>query len=842
MSDNSYHSNGFLGIAEEASLESGSSHDKWLRVYWWQIVTVLLVFVLGVGVSLGLAYWIVRVNEDLGELQVSNKFEATMQVFDDVWGELLAGSLLLATYVEHAFYADSDWNSDSFGPSREAFSEMSKVLLSVLPVATFRYAMAFNESQKLDFVARSSVFYRTYFDTPNKTYWLSGIGDNSKRTFNYTSPSGEYLVMHFIEPIRGNENSINLDITGVSGRKEWIDKVRASGTPALNDPFVMFRLNVVASSIFVPVPGRDDFILTLVRFRDVLDYSSQEPLDGTNLLLFDTTNPLAATLLGSTAKEPRTIEVVGTPQNHEMVRSAQTYRSASREIGTRTFELYFIVDKRSTSYTTLTAILVGVLGSLSTLGLCIVLILKFGRQHVVAEAQMLHAKWAERAKVERAASNFIAHEVRNPLSVAITAMKHIREDNSQVASDERENRTSVIPVNGNAEVELVEASLSYIDDLLRNVLDLNKIHRERRIDLNSSVFSIREKVLCQVQKMLDLRTENVQLNVHCNDPLWVETDRLRVQQVVMNLAKNACKFTQTGFINLSAERKSPEVIMISVADSGLGIPLDKRKDLFQPYANINGVQAQGTGIGLSICKLLVEAMNGTIRIDEKYDSYVEGHPGVRFIVELPLRDKSSSVKNRNLQDVVPSGRASAEDNVSQQQPMIQGKQGADDGEGKCSDGNIRSVVNNGTSGGGSGEETRVRRVLVVDDEPLVRMITLRHLERCLPEGWAFEECTNGAEALKLSEAKHFDVFLIDHYMNHELTGEMTIRKLREAGSDAVIIGYSANDVSKQHVQAGANEFWGKPLPSKEKLVGDINRLIGEQLLARAEGGTSVREV
>ena len=807
----------------DLSRPSGAGVDclNMYRLSSWQVVVVVFVLVLGVGVSTGLAILIVRVNDDARHVQISNEFHSIVQVFDDVWGELFAGSELLATYIQHAFYDNPN------GPSRDAFRQLSRVLLDVLPVATFRYAFAFNESDKMQYVRESSEFYRAWFNTPNKTYWISAMKPNNVRQRNYTSEDGRYVVISFVEPLEGNKGSINVDIKGKPGRLEWMESLRRKGQGELTEPFDVFNEGSIATSIFQPVRGRQDFILTLIRFKDVLRFAAPDPPPGSEILLFDSTSAGKSVLLASTGTEPLLDgQTFLPPSQHATVAAAGSrYRNVTRTIGNRYFELYLVASEELFPYSSLTAVLVGCLGSATTFVFCAVLVLKFGRQRMIIEAQMLNAKWQERARVERAASNFIAHEVRNPLSVAITALKHVREDKEREREREGAGYSERLSDKHNTDIELVEASLSYIDDLLRNVLDLNKIHREHTIDLQLSVFSLRSEVLCKVQKMLDVGSAEVQLKVDCAEPLWVETDRLRVKQVVMNLAKNAYKFTQAGFISLSAYRKSENVVVLSVADSGPGIPAEKRQALFQPYASINNIQSQGTGIGLSICKLLVEAMKGTIHLDETYDSKIPGSPGAKFIVELPLRDMKDSLEVHPVGSSVVDGNGFdiAERTASEPKNRTL----SDKSSGK----NTPEVGQSGYENValfGNASTPEKRRLLVVDDEPLVRIITKRHLERSMPEGWVFEECSNGEEAVEACKENRFDVLLIDHYMNHELTGEKTIRKLRQAGCNAVIIGYSANDVSQLHLAAGANEFWGKPLPAKAKLLNDIQRLLVEK--------------
>ncbi|TMJ15163.1 MAG: hypothetical protein E6H02_02420 [Bacillati bacterium ANGP1] len=108
-------------------------------------------------------------------------------------------------------------------------------------------------------------------------------------------------------------------------------------------------------------------------------------------------------------------------------------------------------------------------------------------------------------------------------------------------------------------------------------------------------------------------------------------DRQRFKQVLLNLISNAVKYNRPGgSVTLSYEDAPPERLRIKVSDTGLGIPQDKMNRLFAPFDRLGAEQTEieGTGLGLALCKRLVEAMGGTLGVES-----VEGN-GSTFWVEL----------------------------------------------------------------------------------------------------------------------------------------------------------------------------------------------------------------
>lgn len=142
------------------------------------------------------------------------------------------------------------------------------------------------------------------------------------------------------------------------------------------------------------------------------------------------------------------------------------------------------------------------------------------------------------------------------------------------------------------DVKIIENALKFVNDLLRNMLDMHRA-ASRQIKVDLSPVDLLHDVFEPVQAMLTQRGSQVEIIVDCPKNLWVMSDRLRLKQVIINLGRNSSKFVDVGYIRLSAEILHGEVIL-SVSDSGPGIPPEKRKMLFHKFQESLDMLSQGT--------------------------------------------------------------------------------------------------------------------------------------------------------------------------------------------------------------------------------------------------------
>ena len=129
------------------------------------------------------------------------------------------------------------------------------------------------------------------------------------------------------------------------------------------------------------------------------------------------------------------------------------------------------------------------------------------------------------------------------------------------------------------------------------------------------------------------KVKQTQAEIHFiteQESMEIETDDSRLQQVMINLLINATKFTPQGSIILEVKKGSKEELLFSVTDTGCGIPKEKQATIFQRFEKLNE-NAQGSGLGLSICQLIIEHIGGKIWIDPNYTN------GSRFCFTHPIR-------------------------------------------------------------------------------------------------------------------------------------------------------------------------------------------------------------
>ena len=237
------------------------------------------------------------------------------------------------------------------------------------------------------------------------------------------------------------------------------------------------------------------------------------------------------------------------------------------------------------------------------------------------EAMLIQAK--EKAEeADRLKSAFLAnmsHEIRTPLNAIIgfSSLLHYVEN-----EQEREQYISLINHNNQLLLKLIN-----------DVLDLSKIEAGH-IELHSEWFNPAELIKESITEYERNVPAGVKLFARYPvTPSQIEHDPMRIKQILNNLISNALINTVQGHIEVYYETDT-DGIRISVSDTGCGIPPDKLGMIFERFEKVDSF-AQGAGLGLSICKSIVEKMNGVITVDSTMGV------GSTFTVELPCRTRPS---------------------------------------------------------------------------------------------------------------------------------------------------------------------------------------------------------
>ncbi|HJW18254.1 MAG TPA: response regulator [Flavisolibacter sp.] len=252
------------------------------------------------------------------------------------------------------------------------------------------------------------------------------------------------------------------------------------------------------------------------------------------------------------------------------------------------------------------------------------------RNQVIVERNLEIQKTAEELELStRYKSEFLAnmsHELRTPLNSILLLSRLLSENSENNLSSDQVEYAQVIQTSGNG-------LLSLIDE----ILDLSKIEAGK-MDLEYQPVSINE-VVHDMQALFDPIAKDRRLDlvvqVAENTPSQIETDKMRLEQVLKNLLSNALKFTSKGSVTLSV-RPLPEndlFLAFSVKDTGIGIPQDKQHLVFEAFQQADGSTRRkygGTGLGLSISRELAKLLGGEIKLTS------EVNKGSEFTVYLPI--------------------------------------------------------------------------------------------------------------------------------------------------------------------------------------------------------------
>lgn len=208
-------------------------------------------------------------------------------------------------------------------------------------------------------------------------------------------------------------------------------------------------------------------------------------------------------------------------------------------------------------------------------------------------------------EANRLKSAFLAnmsHEIRTPLN-AIIGFSQILAETEDAA--EREQYAKIITENNDLLLQLIN-----------DILDLSKIESDMlkfvysSIDLNNLMSNIESAM-----KMKAKLNEHVEISFEDRLPeCIIITDGKRLQQVITNLMNNAMKFTEKGSIRFGYSSVGENKLRFYVADTGIGIPEEKREDIFNRFTKLNNFKA-GTGLGLAICRTIVQKLGGEIGVE-----------------------------------------------------------------------------------------------------------------------------------------------------------------------------------------------------------------------------------
>ncbi len=247
-------------------------------------------------------------------------------------------------------------------------------------------------------------------------------------------------------------------------------------------------------------------------------------------------------------------------------------------------------------------------------------------------------------KSDRIKSTFLAsmsHELRTPLNAVIGFSELIHKDS---------NIKDILSFN-----EIINKSGNNLLALIEDLFDISLIETGD-IRIENELFSIPD-MLDEVQYIIKsdqviLEKEEITIEMNTNIDLLLNSDQNRIKQVLLNLLKNALKFTRSGTVEFGCNEFIQDqipMLKFHVTDSGIGIPLDKQELIFEVFRQVDESQTRiygGTGLGLTICKHLINLLGGEIWVESEVDK------GATFYFTIPI-NKNDIEQNHTDKSIQP---------------------------------------------------------------------------------------------------------------------------------------------------------------------------------------------
>lgn len=213
----------------------------------------------------------------------------------------------------------------------------------------------------------------------------------------------------------------------------------------------------------------------------------------------------------------------------------------------------------------------------------------------------------------------MSHEVRTPLNAIVGFSAVLTDEDESFDDESRREFSEIIKVNSFQLLKLINDILDFSDFENDNITFNIRTH-----DAVKLCNEVVETVMASRKLEVEMRFDT-DLSV-----LMLDTDDARLRQVLINLLVNAAKFTEQGSIVLELKMADADTALFSVTDTGCGIPPEKLHLIFERFEKLNDF-VQGSGLGLSICQLIVKYMNGKLWVDSGYTR------GARFCFTHPLK-------------------------------------------------------------------------------------------------------------------------------------------------------------------------------------------------------------
>ena len=394
----------------------------------------------------------------------------------------------------------------------------------------------------------------------------------------------------------------------------------------------------------------------------------------------------------------------------------------------------------------------------------------------------------------------VSHELRTPLTSVLGFARMIEKKMADVVlpqvqtEDKKVNRASR-QVQDNLRIIVSEGER--LTQLINNVLDISKMEAGR-VDWNMDWLSMEETIdrtIASVASLYEMKGLELQKEIEGNLPL-VYGDENRIVQILQNLFSNAQKFTEQGRVICRAFSDNTH-LQVSVTDQGVGIAsedLDKVFDKFKQVGDTLTDKPSGTGLGLPICKEIIENHGGEIWASS------EPGKGSTFSFSLPLKPAADA----------------AEENTEEEMGIIL----ESFLKGSVSKDSIKDVAPAEIE---AVESADSKVIMIVDDEKQIRKLLREELEE---KGYQVREAVDGIIALEMIRKEKPDLVLLDINMPHICGFDVAavIKNNPEMYRIPIVIVSIVED-RQRGLMLGISDYFTKPV-DMEELIKVINKLIG----------------
>ncbi|MCM1155145.1 MAG: DegV family EDD domain-containing protein [Roseburia sp.] len=412
-------------------------------------------------------------------------------------------------------------------------------------------------------------------------------------------------------------------------------------------------------------------------------------------------------------------------------------------------------------------------------------ILKVQMKMFDIERTVARRQQEELEQISNSKNSFFAsmsHEIRTPINTIIGLNEMILRESSEEATKEY--------------AQNIQSASRMLLSLVSDILDLSQMEMKKMeiIPLEYKTVDLFGDLIDMIQVRLKEKNLEFLVDIDENLPSVMYGDMKRVKQVVLNILTNAAKYTQEGSVTLSVHAEVPSdkeiTLKISVADTGIGIRKEDLQHIYDSFKRADArknLKVEGSGLGLSITRQLVDLMDGEITVDSIYTK------GSTFTVSLP----------QLIVDPTPIGYV-----------------------------RFLSRSRIKTKEYRQSFEAPEARILIVDDNPMNSMVESKLLKETRIK---VDIAESGLQCLEMTKRKFYHVILMDHMMP-EMDGPQTLKELRKQKNglcrDSAVIVLSANTAAEaggQYIEEGFDGYLEKPIQGT-LLEAEILKFLPEDII------------